>query len=179
MDSAYRLRIKIGAHEFDAEGAAEVVQAQFEAFKQLVATATPLAREPGRFAENGGGDGGGSKRDLATVDSALGEIMKLDNRVVSFTVPPTSIDDAILLLLYGQKTLRQNDSVSGAEIMGGLQTTGGLGVRRVDGYLEKAARAGTGTVIVTGEGRAKRYRLTNTGLAKARELAAELIAKVA
>lgn len=177
MDGNHRVKIKIGPHEFEAEGSAQVVQAQFEAFKELVAT-TPIPTtqpfSPGREASD---EIVPPKRDLATTDSALDKIMKVDHRIVSFTVPPTSLGDALLLLLYGQKILRQNEAVSGAEIVDGLKTTGGLGGGRTDRLLDKAAR--DGDVIAIGQRRAKRYRLTNTGLAKARQLAADLIAKVA
>lgn len=61
--------------------------------------------------------------------------------------------------------------------MSGLQATGGTSIGRVDRVLEKLGR--DGDAIVIGERRAKRYRLTNTGLAKARQLAANLIAIVA
>src|ERR1019366_7885245 len=34
-----RIKVKIGEHEFDAEGPVEAVQSQFEAFRALVSTA--------------------------------------------------------------------------------------------------------------------------------------------
>ena len=33
-----RIKIKIGNHEFEAEGPSKIVQEQFEAFKQLIAS---------------------------------------------------------------------------------------------------------------------------------------------
>lgn len=48
---------------------------------------------------------------------------------------------------------------------------------RVDRLLEKMGR--DGDLIVTGERRSKRYRLTNSGLAKAQKIASELLATVA
>src|ERR1700686_98761 len=36
MDDTYRLKIKLGADEFEAEGPIQVVQSQFAAFKELV-----------------------------------------------------------------------------------------------------------------------------------------------
>ena len=58
-----------------------------------------------------------------------------------------------------------------------IKATGGLAVGRIDRLLEKAGT--DGDVLVSGERRAKRYRLTNTGLAKARQIAIDLIAVVA
>ncbi len=174
MDDNARLKIKVGPHEFEATGPAEVVQAQFEAFKQLIAMAP--AAPSAVVAPPNGGNGMTPKLDPGVTDSALDKIMKVDNRIVSFTVPPKSAEDALLLLLYGQKVLRANEAVSGTEVVEGLATTGVL-ARRPDRLLEKTASAGD--VIVLGTRRAKRYRLTNVGLAKARQLANDLIALVA
>jgi hypothetical protein len=107
----------------------------------------------------------------------LDKILRQDNRVISLTIRPTSIENAILLLMLGQKVMRSNDTVTGSEIIQGLASTGGLSVQRPDRVLEKLAR--DGDVIAFGERRAKKYRLTNTGLAKARQIAAEQIATVA
>lgn len=37
----YKLRVKIGDHEFEAEGPADVVKEQFELWKSLVTSAPP------------------------------------------------------------------------------------------------------------------------------------------
>jgi hypothetical protein len=186
VDGNQKLRIKVGEHEFEAEGPPEAVQAQFEMFKQLLtASAAILQPRPIAAAAESAADeaaeiqtpGNGAKREAGAVDTDLHKIMRVDGRIVSFTVPPATADAALLLLLYGQKILRQNDGVTGNEVISGLTTTGGLGINRPDRMLARAATSGD--VIVIGEGRSKRYRLTNTGLAKARQLAAELIAKVA
>jgi DNA-binding transcriptional regulator PaaX len=102
--------------------------------------------------------------------------MHVEGRIVSLTVRPDSIEDGVLLLMYGQKMLRANDAVTGSELMSGLTHTGQR-VTRVDKTLVKASDKGD--VIVLGAGRAKRYRLTNAGLAKAKDLAASQIARVA
>ena len=176
MDGSHRIKIKIGPYEFEAEGSAVVVQSQFDAFKELIASAPPPPAAPTAPMADQRADG--SATSAGTIpDQSLGKIMKLDGRIVSFTVPPKSLSDAVLLLLLGQKLLRGNDSVSGAEMVDGMTATGGMNGARSDRLLERAAK--DGDVIVIGERRAKRYRLTNTGLAKARQLANELIAVVA
>lgn len=180
-----RLKLKIGPHEFEAEGSPEDVQAQLAKFAELVAmvgsvaAATPEANPP---ASPSGHPAASTPPappptpNLDDTDGRLDKIMNHDDRVVSLTVRARSVDDAVLLLLYGQKVYRNNDSVTGHEVMQGLTVTGQRAAR-VDKLLEKAARENS--VIVIGEHRGKRYRLTNTGLAKARELAGELIALVA
>ena len=171
MDTC-KLKIKIGPHEFEAEGPTEIVQEQFQSFKELAAvapppgpTGAPIPDEPPK-----------PRPKPEAIDELLFEIMKVDDRVVSLLIKPEAVEAALLLLLYGQKVLRKNDAVTGAEMLDGVKATGGLAVTRVDKLLEKAANGGD--VIVIGERRSKRYRLTNTGLAKARSLANELASKI-
>jgi hypothetical protein len=80
-------------------------------------------------------------------------------------------------MLYGQKALRNNDSVTGAELLSGLASTGGFGAIRLDRILDKLAT--DGDVMSFGERRGKKYRLTNTGIARARAITGELIQAVA
>jgi hypothetical protein len=156
MDAPYRLKIKIGQNEFEAEGPPEAVQQQFEAFKEMVARipSTPsqesaqlsqpsIEVKPPQL----------PPADAAANGKTLSKIMRVDGRSVSLTARPEGIREAILLILYGQKELRENDSVSGSEVMHGLARTGGFSVARVDRYLE--ALASDGEVIVIGEHRAK------------------------
>src|SRR5690242_494554 len=98
MTDTYRLKVKVGEHEFDSAGDPDVVNAQFQAFlaaiaahpavptAPLVATATtpePLIAPTPR-----------ASGDLAIVDSALDRIMRLDGRIVSLTVRARDIDQA-------------------------------------------------------------------------------------
>jgi hypothetical protein len=180
MDTPYRLKIKVGPHEFEAEGSPADVREQFEAFKEMISVvpvipapnpqtpAPPILPSEGSTPE---------KTDVPSGDLALSKIMKLEGRTISLTVRPKTLVEAILLILLGQKSLRQNDSVTGGEILDGLKTTGGLAFGRIDRVMESIGK--DGDVIVTGENRGKRYRMTNAGVAKARRLAAELIAIVA
>jgi hypothetical protein len=184
------MRLKIGAHEFEAEGPVAVVQEQVKRFMELIAS-LPVEYVKDPYAYNEKQMREQSPPDIlptsassllqpppaASPDAHLDKIMRLDNRVVSLTVRPDSAETAVLLLLYGQKVMRQNDGVTGAEVMDGITATGGLSVARVDRLLEKLGR--DGDVIVIGEHRGKRYRLTNSGLAKARGAANVLLAIVA
>jgi hypothetical protein len=86
------------------------------------------------------------------------------------------VQEAVLVMLYAQKTLRNNEAVTGTELLSGLATSGGYGIVRLDRILDKLAELGE--VMSFGERRGKRYRLTNTGVAKAKAIAAELIEKV-
>ena len=170
MEGSSRLKIKIGDHEFEAEGPAETVQAQFRVFKELIAK-TPERKglEPGEPLQPPPVPKNNSQLRL---DS----IMKTEGRVVSLTARANLLEDAILLIILGQKTFRSIDGVTGSEIVDGLKVSG-QPADRIDRVITKLAD--DGHVIITGVRRAKRYRLTNQGLAKAQEIAKAIIALVA
>jgi hypothetical protein len=180
MDAPYRLKIKVGPHEFEAEGSPEDVRQQFQAFKEMIAV-VPATEVPSPQLAMGQGVHRevlpAIRADAVIDESSLTKIMRLEGRLLSLTVRPKSIEDAILLIVYGQKALRQNDSVTGAEVIDGLKTTGGLSVGRIDRLMEKIGK--DGDIIVTGENRGKRYRMTNAGVTKARQIANDLLAIVA
>jgi hypothetical protein len=185
MEDTHRLKIKLGPHEFEASGSDESVREQFQAFKEMVTaigftvpppTLPPTPKSPQEepyepqkmydIAE---------KRPLA-VDNGLSQITRVEGRSVSLTARPVDISNGALVIMYGQKILRQNDGVTGAEMIQGLKATGGYSFDRVDRVLDRMAREGD--IIAFGEHRGKRYRLTNTGMVKARALAADLILSV-
>ena len=175
----YRLKIKIGDHEFEAEGPADAVQAQFEAFKELVSSAPvkpPQPRKDETPDANGGGEPeNGDKPPAGQLE--LDKIMKAEGRIVSLTVRATNADDAVLLMMLGQRQYRGNNSVTGGEIKDGLRQSGQL-IERVDRVLDKLSAADTGLVITIGQRKGRRYRLTNAGVAKAQEVARSLTALV-
>jgi len=188
----YRLKVKFGQYEFDAEGPPDVVQAQFVAFQEMVAKLPTLAAQASAVQaptppahvqteepapENNGGSQATAKLDAAGTDASLSKIMKVENRIVSLTARPPTAEDAALLLLYGQRMLRNNDACTGSELVDGLERTGGIDIGRSERLFERISRSGD--ILTTGERRAKRYRLTNAGVNKARQIAANLIALVA
>jgi len=180
VDTSYRLKIKVGEHEFEAEGSREDVREQFQAFKEIImAMPTAAAPNPQTSAaqQQNRVEPPADKLDVPPAELPLNKIMKTDGRMISLTVRPRTVEDGILLILLGQKVLRQSDSVTGGEIIDGLKTTGGLTFDRIDRTMERIGKAGD--IIVTGENRGKRYRMTNAGVAKARQIAADLLAIVA
>jgi hypothetical protein len=105
---------------------------------------------------------------------ALERIMRVRGRILSLSVTATAAE-AVLVILLGQRNLRQNDSVSGTEIMRGLRDSG-IRIPRADTILTK--HAGTGSVVAMGERRRRRYRLSSLGVEKAQQIARSLIALV-
>jgi hypothetical protein len=175
MEDTYRLKIKIGPHEFEAEGSALVVQEQFQIFKEMVASTPAYSPTyPSTTREVAHSTPISPARQQPVEENAENSLHKImqnddDENVVSLTIRPDSVEDAVLLILLGQKWMLGNDTVTGGAIMDGLTATGGLSVTRVDRLLEKVGREGS--VIVIGERRSKRYRLTNAGINKAKEIA--------
>ena len=157
--SKYRLKMTIHGHTFDAEGDPEVVQAQFEVFKELVLQA-PAHQGPEDSVHSSGEtspEDGGNKplREREQPGEALERVMEVEGRVVSLTVPAESVDDAALLLVYGQKELRGQESVTGGDIMRGLEISG-YGINRVDRIMQKASDKGS--ILMIGKHRSKKIQ---------------------
>jgi hypothetical protein len=188
VTETYRLKIKIGQHEFEAEGAADVVQKQFQAFKELIVSlpeasvpqlSNPIAeasRNPALATRNWNTEPN-APPSAPTNAPDFSKIMKVDDRIISLTVRPESLEDAVMLILLGQKELRASELSTGGEIMRGLMATGGFSVTRIDKTLAKLGRLGD--LIVIGDHRSKKYRLTNAGLTRVRQIANVLLATVA
>jgi hypothetical protein len=169
MEDTYKLKIKIGNHEFEAEGPVAVVRDQFEAFKQLIATMPAQKREE----EFSAPDGGSTTNQLPHLP--LEKIMKTEGRVISLTARSQTVEEAVLLILLGQKEFRGNNEVTGSEIQDGLKQSGYI-LPRIDRIMDKHSQ--DGSVITLGVRRGRRYRLTNQGLTKALHIAKEVIATV-
>jgi hypothetical protein len=172
----YKLKIKVGEHEFEAEGPADVVQAQFAAFKDLVSSMA--VQKPAQDAPVAEVEKPPGKPDVPANNGGtlpLEKVMHTGGRIISLTVHTQSTADAILALLLGQRQFRGNDSVTGAEILDGLRQSGRT-VERIDLILNRLSAEGS--VITIGQHRARRYRLTNPGVNRAQEIVRGLIALV-
>ena len=173
--------MKIGKHEFEAEGDPTTVQMQLEIFKELVKSAPaepdPVPEQPSLplIAPPSPQDSV-PQQNYEEVDAKLSKIMAVKERVVSLTVSAENTDEAVLLIIYGQKILRNNDAINGFEIMEGLKESGAANGVRTDRVLERLAR--NGQVIAIGAHRSKKYRINNQGLRTARQLATNLLASV-
>lgn len=168
-----RIKLKIGDHEFEAEGPAETVERQFDIFKELISA---MPRQLDNKRENGTVKASENKQ--LTEDStrvSIEKVLHVSGRVVSLTALPTSTEDAALLIMLGQKDLRNNESVTGQEIGDGLALSGRK-VPRVDRIMERALN--DSLVLKSGVKRSTRYRMTNQGLTKALNIARDLIASL-
>lgn len=166
-----KIRIRIGSNEFEAEGPPDSVQAQFDAFKELISRATIMPVENQTDPE----------KEAALIHQVTGspnhvpleKILRAVGRIVSLTAIPPSTEDAALLIMLGHKDLRNHESVTGQEIGDGLAQSG-RPVPRTDRIMEKPIAAAY--VLKSGLKRSTRYRLSNVGHQKALSIARELIA---
>jgi hypothetical protein len=147
-----RIRLKIGDYEFEGEGPAAVVQDELAQFRKLLP------------------DHGAAQSTEADSSESVdvSRVMSVDGRMVVLTTRRESLEEAILLLLLGQRELRGNNRVSGGELMGGLRASH-YGAPRIDQRLRQLIV--DGSVNAVGRRRARRYALTNRGLQKAQDLA--------
>jgi hypothetical protein len=162
-----RLKVKIGDNEFEAEGPPESVQAQFDAWKSLVSTAPPTV--PDKPASDGSKPG-----ETQEETGELPSIFSVDDRkkLVSLAVLPAAgagnrDADAMLLLLYGYKVKYGLEDL----IVGRLKESmavSGRRIERIDRTIQPHLKANY--VLKGGQGKGGKYRLTNTGIARAKEL---------
>jgi hypothetical protein len=157
MDST-RLKIKIGNHEFEAEGPVDLVKQQFETFKELISSAPQTAQLPQSPTGNNGKD---SK-------ILFDKICRVEGRLISLMVKPKTEGEAALVIMLAQRAYRDNDTVTASEISDGLEESG-----YCFGRLDRVMKPLTdeGSAVQIGAKKGTRYRLTNPGIAKARAIA--------
>ncbi len=145
-----RIRIKMGSNEFEADGPAEIVRAEFASFKRLLGHADPPAQQQ-------------QQSEIENVK----KISKVDGRIVWLKNPPKHPAQAILALMLGQQLLRNNTKVMGSEIMDGLRKCG-YSLTRADRILRE--HIADANIAATGRHRRRRYRLTERGIGQAQKV---------
>jgi len=174
MEPLHKLRVKIGMNEFEAEGEPEWLSTQLQTWKELVSTA-PRATPPTQLLQEVETPVDGEKLDeeLAPKVTKVFFVDK-NKKLVSLRVQPTGNAreaDAILLLLFGYaKLLGESDVLVG--LIKESMAVSGLRVDRIDRAI--APHQTAGYVRKGGTAKGSKYRLTNTGESKARELVAVL-----
>jgi hypothetical protein len=168
MADAYRVKVKVGQFEFEAEGEKDVVDRQYNQFlDHLPKSGTPVTPPDVPSEHPLATNGEPAKQGELNLDA----IFKTEGRVVSLTVNPESEEETALLILLGQKHYRTNPSVTASELQDGLEESGvkRRGSELIAGFGDK------NWVLKSGERKGTRYRLTNPGLSAAREIAKKTI----
>jgi hypothetical protein len=184
-----RLKMKVGVHEFDAEGPADKVQAQLDQWMTLIATmpAAKAETQPTAAASN-------ARPTITLPVDAIEEVKTRDGLAAPWDIfgwddadkdlitlrvhPPASEHrdaDAILLVMYGYRKAGK-DGAGMAEVpvtkLKEALDVSGIRVPRID--RAAAAYLRSGYLLKAGRGKGGIYRLTNTGFAKAEEMARKL-----
>jgi hypothetical protein len=180
----FHLRMKIGAHEFEAEGDQDSVERQFATWRELIAAEpSPTASSPPPVATPNPGAaaapvplaaGNAGTAGLTVDATGFEKIIRRDGKRLSLSVLPPGDNrtaDAALVLMIAHKAYNGLDQVGGTALLDGL-TQSGYAVERVDREL---ARYIPDLVLRSGIRRAVRYRLNNRGLNHAITLARELM----
>lgn len=182
MDTA-KLRVKIGLHEFEAEGPSEQVSQQFEDWKTLIsdlaATQAPLKPIHNNITVTPASLALTSQNPvLSVIDQAqLGSIYTIDEKrdLILLRVLPTGEDRhraAVLLIIYGYLRQAQMDEVPVTKLMASLVSSGSAPDR-----VDRAATPSVndGLLVKSGSGKGGKYRLTNKGITRTEEMVAGLL----
>lgn len=172
---AHRLKIKVGSHEFEAEGDKGTVMAQFESWKKLIESFSQ------RTLSSGAQDHHEHREKKQEIPEELAPLFETDQKrgLVTLRALPEGEgkhSDALLLVLYGYRRLRAQDEVLVTKIKSALETSGPA-PGRIDRVAEPYQK--DGYLVKRGARNASKYRLTNKGIAKAEELARHLLEKLA
>lgn len=183
----FKLRMKIGSNEFEAEGPIDEVKAQLETFRKEVKAQLEALQNLGSLQPSqkeikvplqetiddtiplrrGGGSLAPKKQEhlnaLFTGDSK--------ENIVTLKIPTAKgkrqIADAVLLILLGYQLIRNEDHIKASKIKRSLSISG-ITNQRFDQRIDKDIKEGL--IIVAGQKKGTNYRLTNTGIANAEEL---------
>jgi hypothetical protein len=175
LQPIFKLRVKIDGQEFEAEGPAELVRGQFEAFRAMMQE-TRRRAGAGLLRQNGNDVPAQEietrKMDAPTHREGLVDLFRVaaSPRALSLRQLPagkTPEADAALLLLFGYQRLRNEDDVPATTLNAALAQSGCRTIR-LDRILK--AYLNDRSIVRTGRGKGGRYRLTNLGLHKAEDL---------
>lgn len=186
---SFRLRLKVGAHEFEAEGDQETVERQLAVWRDLIASipvsspstlpspppaapvaGAPIVATPEPAPPLLASVAGDPKGDYA-------KLFRHEGEIVSLSIHPNGGQrdaDAALLILLGQSVFNNEDQVSGYRVLQGMARSG-LPADRADRVFGDHMAQ---NVIRFGAHRGVKYRLTNPGITRAREIAKEMLERL-
>lgn len=179
----FRLKLKVGQHEFEAEGDQESVERQLSVWRELIvgpASSAPTLPSPPPGTPSppvAPGEALSAFGPLVDDRAAYDRLFHHRGPVVSLTMLPTGPQrdaDTALLLLLGQMVYNGDQPVTGARLLEGLKLSG-ISVLRVDRIWGSHTDI---NVVRAGSKRGVKYRLTHPGSTRAKEIAQELIRKL-
>ena len=162
----YRIRVKIGNAEFEAEGPEESVKEQFEAFKQLLQLTVPRVIDPTTVISTSPSQA--QQRVPESPDQERLRVLFLFSKTgdfISLAFRPQGDNlqqRALLLILYGFRRLLGQEDVPVGTLKRSLEQSG-FYVGRVDRIAMPLVKEG---LVLKGgkKGKGGKYKLTNLGL---------------
>jgi hypothetical protein len=176
MENVYKLKVRVGEAEFEAEGPEDTVRDQFDLFMGCLADSGALrtgklVKKPPQREDDTGGDPPDSSDDLdGEIDSTLLErAFRQDSKgSVSLRTLPngeSTTADALMLVLYGIQKIKGLHEVSAIELTASARQSG-INLTRIDRTLATQSDY----VRKGGAGKGMRYSLNNPGENKSAEL---------
>jgi hypothetical protein len=162
----YRLKVRLGPHEFEAEGPEASVKEQFATFV-TIANTTPVPKNGSSNLQRG--SNGSGDPEVEPGAGSWDRAYKRKGDQISLHVLPetkTQNADAIILILYGHQMLLEQESVTSLVLMEAAKQSG-LRIDRIDRNLPASHKQ---YVISGGTGKGTRYSLNNRGAAYAQEM---------
>lgn len=170
-DGNTRIRVKIGSSEFDAEGPTELVRQQYDEFLKAVSSVNLAASVPSQNLSAPPPANPNPSQETPP-DAVMQRIFSIDQGVVSLLDLPktqTREADALLLILYGYRQLKNETSLLGSQLMKAANKSG-LDIDRIDRVIDRYDEM----LMKSGKRRGIKYGLKNRGMAKAKELYAQI-----
>jgi len=173
----YKLKVKVGESEFEAEGPEEAVKAQFEAFKQMLESGAVKVTAPHeRRGEH-------PPKNHEVGNEALLKLYKIEERNgrkdVTLRFTPQGgerrVSTALLLLLHGHRELADVENVPVTTLSDAMEQSG-VPVARLDRAAAPLLREGL--ALRGGRSKGTWYRLTNQGTARAQDDARTLLEQI-
>ncbi len=171
----HKIRVKVGAHEFEAEGSKDAVEAQFQAFLELVKAA------PAPPSSQGSGSSGEDVTREEPEQKRLDRVYLYDENtgVVSLRIsPPGNLThgDIILLVLLGYELLADEREIKVIALRAALVKS-----RRNPSRLDRAIAPyrKAQKILKGGKSKGSWYELSNAGRIEAERILDSVLDQVA
>jgi len=158
----HRIKMKIGVHEFEAEGPRELVTAQFEAFMAAVSSL------PAGAPSNHLGTPITPATPLEASQAILDRVFSKGDPLSLAALPSgdNAWENALLILLYGYLKINGEQTVTGTMLNKAAKKSGVV-VDRIDRAMSIHQ---PDFVLVAGAKKGRKYSLNNRGIARAEEI---------
>jgi len=183
----FKLRLKIGVNEFEAEGSQEYVQAERQVFLESIDSLEDENDDPNleELVKNpaAGGNGAG-QTPPGTLPVSLTDMERLAHRdkhdkdLITLTALPQDADtqkqDALVLLLLAHRIIRNVERVKATNVLNGMKQSGAITGERLGTIADKIPNL----VLATGVRKGTKYRLSTLGIQKGTAIATSLLSHV-